>query len=61
MYAIKATILDNHPLSLYLLKEIKVIAMINNIIPANDTHIFIIGLIDLSPNIIRCIRQLNVL
>lgn len=45
MYAITATTFEIQPLSLYLLNEIKVIAIINKAIPPNDTHIFIIGFI----------------
>ena len=43
MYAINAKIFEIQPLSLYLLNEIKVMAIIKKPIPAKETHIFIIG------------------
>jgi len=45
MYAIKATILANKPLSLYRLNEIKVTATTKKIIPAKEIHIFVMPLI----------------
>lgn len=52
IYAINATILDIQPLRKLLLTEMSTTAKTKKPIPANDTHIFIIESICLTP----CIR-----